>query len=168
MKSNKCKNLNEWAIIVKTRDNCTCQKCHKVLEFKKVIAHHIKERCGDITDLLPSNGITLCESCHKKVHNLMNTFKKTDEYIKEIKLDKNKQVLKIEEAANFMSVGYFDIINLINYGYISYIQIAKNIKLIPKLELIKIQTNVNTILNNINEIRNKNIELLIAKILEKE
>lgn len=61
------KKAKEWRIAVFQRDKFTCQMCGAV--GGKLNAHHIKEWAKykklrfDI-----SNGITLCESCHKNLH----------------------------------------------------------------------------------------------------
>ena len=68
--------LTKWAKIVYRRDKNTCAKCGKVGVRKydrwiglKFNAHHIypksiyPKRAFDIT-----NGITLCEPCHKEWH----------------------------------------------------------------------------------------------------
>lgn len=57
-----------WRNKVYARDNWTCQKCDQKL--KNLIAHHIqsfKEYPNLRYDL--NNGITLCKSCHKKIHD---------------------------------------------------------------------------------------------------
>ena len=69
------------------RDNYYCQCCHS---RSKLVVHHMdgynwcKERRIDI-----SNGITLCENCHKKFHKIYgygnNTEKQWNEYINNIK-----------------------------------------------------------------------------------
>ena len=57
-----------WSKRVKERDNYTCQNCGGT---KNLISHHIKyankypKLRYDI-----SNGITLCRSCHPKIHKL--------------------------------------------------------------------------------------------------
>lgn len=58
---------NNWRKSVYKRDCWTCQKCMK--KQKHPIAHHIKS-FKDFIELRfdVSNGITLCRSCHKKVH----------------------------------------------------------------------------------------------------
>ena len=58
----------EWAKNVKERDNYTCQKCNQV--GYKLVSHHIEgyrdneEKRLDIT-----NGITLCDCCHRHFHS---------------------------------------------------------------------------------------------------
>jgi hypothetical protein len=57
----------KWRTSVYERDSYTCQKCNK--SGIKLNAHHIKpfKQYPDLR-LEQSNGITLCEECHKKVH----------------------------------------------------------------------------------------------------
>lgn len=57
----------EWAKSVYEYDRWTCQYCG--YKGKKIIAHHIKS-WADFPDLRfeTSNGITLCRSCHVKIH----------------------------------------------------------------------------------------------------
>ena len=57
----------EWAKSVYKRDYWTCQECG--YKGKQIIAHHIKS-WKDHHDLRfeISNGITLCRSCHIKIH----------------------------------------------------------------------------------------------------
>ncbi len=61
-----------WRKAVLNRDNHTCQRCNK---NKELHVHH-KERWVDSPTLRFSvdNGITLCEKCHKLVHNKEITF----------------------------------------------------------------------------------------------
>lgn len=56
-----------WRKVVFGRDNYTCQKCKQV--GGNMNAHHIKS-FTDYPELIfdINNGITLCESCHKKIH----------------------------------------------------------------------------------------------------
>jgi hypothetical protein len=57
----------EWRTKVYTRDNYTCQKCGKI--SGKLNAHHIEKFSENKSKALEvSNGITLCENCHKKEH----------------------------------------------------------------------------------------------------
>lgn len=51
-----------WTKKVKTRDNFTCQICHK--KFDKVNAHHILPRGIKGMRWDPMNGITLCSYHH--------------------------------------------------------------------------------------------------------
>ena len=60
-------NHRQWAKLVKTRDNHTCQKCGSK---EKLVAHHIKSFINNPklrADI--DNGITLCHSCHWKIHS---------------------------------------------------------------------------------------------------
>lgn len=58
----------EWRNQVYERDNYTCQVCN--VKGGKLVAHHIKS-WSKYPDLRyeKSNGLTLCEECHKKTHN---------------------------------------------------------------------------------------------------
>ena len=57
----------KWRNRVFTRDNWTCQMCGR--RGIKLNAHHIKPFAKyKKLRLVVSNGITLCERCHKKVH----------------------------------------------------------------------------------------------------
>jgi 5-methylcytosine-specific restriction endonuclease McrA len=56
-----------WIRAVFIRDNFTCQKCGK--KGGKLNAHHIKKFSKyPKLRLVADNGITLCETCHKKQH----------------------------------------------------------------------------------------------------
>lgn len=59
---------NTWRKSVYQRDNWTCKHCD--IKQKHPVAHHIKT-FKDYPDLRfeLDNGITLCRSCHKKVHS---------------------------------------------------------------------------------------------------
>ena len=58
-----------WAVLIKERDNYTCQKCYTT--DGQMIAHHIIPVVFcDMFSLDVQNGVTLCESCHKEAHNL--------------------------------------------------------------------------------------------------
>jgi hypothetical protein len=61
------KEYKVWQQSVFKRDYWTCQECGA--KHKDIVAHHIK-KFSDYPDLRfePDNGITLCRSCHKKLH----------------------------------------------------------------------------------------------------
>lgn len=65
----KSKEHKEWAISVYERDYYTCQMCGLKCRVKNIIAHH-KKSFADYPELRfdINNGITLCRSCHKKIH----------------------------------------------------------------------------------------------------
>ena len=68
---------SNWRKAVYTRDNSTCQMCH--IKQEHPLAHHKKA-----FDKYPklrfevSNGMTLCRSCHKKVHKEIGTSTRFD------------------------------------------------------------------------------------------
>lgn len=58
---------NQWRLLVYKRDHYTCQKCgHR---FINIVAHHIKS-FKEFKKLRfeVNNGVTLCRSCHMKIH----------------------------------------------------------------------------------------------------
>lgn len=62
-----CKEYTEWRKSVFERDGYTCRKCGR--RGARLNAHHIKPYAkykGLRYEL--SNGITLCEKCHREVH----------------------------------------------------------------------------------------------------
>lgn len=69
-KEGRDRNSNDyklWRLAVYERDNYTCQECGE--RGGKLNAHHIKSwRKHPDLRFTVSNGITLCESCHKKKH----------------------------------------------------------------------------------------------------
>lgn len=81
---------NEWRKEVYKKDNWSCQNCGiKCLgykdgirrkESKKIIAaHHFIDFVGDgntPSDYDVDNGITVCKSCHRKIHNYLNMLEK--------------------------------------------------------------------------------------------
>jgi 5-methylcytosine-specific restriction endonuclease McrA len=58
----------KWRTDVFKRDNYTCQNCY--VRGGKLAAHHIQHwaKFPELRYVL-SNGLTLCESCHKEVHS---------------------------------------------------------------------------------------------------
>lgn len=58
--------IARWRKSVFTRDKYTCQHCG---DRKNLNAHHVKEWANFPDDRFDiANGLTLCESCHGKVH----------------------------------------------------------------------------------------------------
>lgn len=69
IRKSKGRNEKGYGLFVKKvleRDNYTCQNCGSK---EKLNVHHIKNY-ADFPDLRTkvSNGVTLCESCHKEIH----------------------------------------------------------------------------------------------------
>lgn len=57
----------EWRKAVFLRDNFTCQMCGQV--GGGLQAHHIKRWSTNVNERYQlSNGVTLCEKCHKELH----------------------------------------------------------------------------------------------------
>ena len=61
---------------VLNRDNYTCQQCKKHKDELKLHVHHVKFRSNGGTDA-PTNLVTLCESCHNKLHDSPNAQEKS-------------------------------------------------------------------------------------------
>lgn len=61
----------QWRKAVYQRDNYTCQECDKHCGELDIVAHHIKG-FADYKHLrfVVDNGITLCRSCHLKLHKV--------------------------------------------------------------------------------------------------
>lgn len=70
MKIRNSETYKQWRNEVYGRDNWTCRICGKKCESKDIVAHHLKsfsehpELRFDV-----DNGITLCRSCHSKLHH---------------------------------------------------------------------------------------------------
>lgn len=61
--------INEWRKKVYDRDNYTCQHCH-LSKSHHLIAHHLNGYDNYKEErFLVSNGITLCDECHKDFHH---------------------------------------------------------------------------------------------------
>lgn len=70
-----CKSYREWRDSVYERDNFTCQRCKKRGGYLN--AHHIKSYANYPSLRYEiSNGITLCERCHREVHKEERRLKK--------------------------------------------------------------------------------------------
>jgi len=69
----KHREYQQWRIKVLERDNYICQKCGNEKD-RMISAHHIKN-FNDYPKLRynVSNGITLCNSCHTKLHLKLRT-----------------------------------------------------------------------------------------------
>ena len=65
----------KWSLSVKERDNYTCQKCATVAAGCKINSHHIVPKAYFMARALDiDNGVTLCSSCHRKVHNELDKY----------------------------------------------------------------------------------------------
>ena len=63
------KKYKTWRRVIYERDEYTCQKCNQV--GYKLNAHHTSSYAEDKNNRLSvSNGITLCEECHRTFHRL--------------------------------------------------------------------------------------------------
>jgi len=64
----------EWIKSILKRDNYMCTECSS---FENLVAHHIKSwNKFSMLRFDFNNGITLCHSCHSKLHRTMNGFQK--------------------------------------------------------------------------------------------
>jgi len=63
------KRLREWRKLVKERDGCVCQECNYLGDGRLMHSHHISGwyECPKLRFDV-DNGITLCQSCHAKIH----------------------------------------------------------------------------------------------------
>lgn len=70
---------HEWSRAVKERDHFTCQVCRDD-RGGNLVSHHINSynKFPELR-LLISNGITLCENCHKNFHNLFGHGNNTED-----------------------------------------------------------------------------------------
>jgi len=92
------------------RDKYTCQHCKKSLEDLKknnikLQVHHIKPRSQGGTNV-PDNLITLCEHCHKQVHEYLKKNKTVKFKIKEYKENIKLNILKDRIYKELIKLGY--------------------------------------------------------------
>lgn len=89
-KARNCYEYRQWRSDVYTRDNFTCQECgsnkggsleaHHIVSFSSLIKKYnlknIEEvkSCVEIWNI--NNGVTLCNSCHKKTDSYLNNKRK--------------------------------------------------------------------------------------------
>jgi len=97
-------------LYVRKRDNYTCQKCNKHIEDLKkkniqLQVHHIKPRSQGGTNV-PNNLVTLCEHCHKQVHEYLKKNKTVTFKIKEYKEDTKLNILKDRIYNELKKLGY--------------------------------------------------------------
>lgn len=84
-----------WRQQVFERDNFICQQCGQLRG--KIVAHHIKAkheypRLVFVVD----NGITLCDSCHRKTHNYGNKERPSLELMNRFNISKQSEVRFLE------------------------------------------------------------------------
>jgi hypothetical protein len=74
-KIRKSKEYLYWVDSVYRRDKFICQECNIKCQKGNIIAHHIKpfSRFPKIRFDI-DNGVTLCRSCHARIHNPKNKF----------------------------------------------------------------------------------------------
>ncbi len=71
-----------WRNEVYKRDNWKCRMCEKKCPKGDIVAHHIRE-FSDFPELrfVIENGVTLCRSCHARLHSEEKKDKVTGKYI---------------------------------------------------------------------------------------
>ena len=93
---------------IRKRDNYTCQRCNKHIKDLnniKLQVHHIKPKSqGGIN--VSSNLITLCEHCHKQVHEYLKQNKKIKFKIREYKENAKLNILKDRIYKELINLGY--------------------------------------------------------------
>jgi 5-methylcytosine-specific restriction endonuclease McrA len=66
----KSKAYHNWRIYILERDHYACVKCGSK---EHLYVHHLKQYCDNVfLRIKKSNGVTLCEKCHKKLHPWMD------------------------------------------------------------------------------------------------
>lgn len=93
----------QWREAILTRDLRTCQSCSAQPEEKKLHAHHIKpwEFYPELRYEL-SNGLTLCNKCHRKIEV-------------QIRKQNSLKLKAIEERLNSPSLGLEDLPDFVNW-----------------------------------------------------
>lgn len=86
-KGRKIEGYNDFIKNVYQRDDYTCQYCNKKSNGD-IVAHHLNGYSWDKENRTNvDNGVTLCECCHKKFHNIYgvknNTKEQFEEWIKD-------------------------------------------------------------------------------------
>ena len=76
---------NEWKLAVYSRDRGICQLCGKRCDNKNIVAHHLKSFNEYPEERFNvNNGITLCRSCHLKIHSRIEKAKRQKKIPSEI------------------------------------------------------------------------------------
>ena len=115
----------EFILKVLKRDNYTCQCCN--VKAKNIVVHHLDgyHWCKEKRTQL-SNGITLCESCHKNFHSIYGNQNNTKEQFEEwlprtlslieedIPLSEYKQIFCLETNKTYNSI--YDVIEQFKFS----------------------------------------------------
>jgi 5-methylcytosine-specific restriction endonuclease McrA len=84
----RCKDFYNVKAYVLDRDKYSCQKCKSKTKNQHLHVHHIIFKSNGGTDS-PDNLVTLCESCHKKIHLLKNGQAQKESKLLRTKAQKN-------------------------------------------------------------------------------